>query len=356
MRGATLISFEAVPLSVPTVDPFVIASGEVHATRSVLVRVEVRRGQHTAMGLGEAACLPPVTREDQPDCLQTLLDAKLADQSLENFEALLDQTFAHSPVARAGAEMAILDALARLDGVPLWRFLGGPMNAVGLETDITLPILSPERMAELASHWWSLGFRKLKVKAGRSLDDDIRRLAAIVKVTPDATFQPDANGGLTVEHALAYLQAARRLGAQVTCFEQPCATVEQMLQLRALTDVPLIADESVKALADLDAVKQLGGVNLKIAKSGGLLAARRIGLAARRLGLKVMVGGMVETRLGMTAATHLAASLGGVDFADLDTAWLLAEERFIGGYLATGPHYALPNSPGLAISYEASSA
>ncbi len=102
-------------------------------------------------------------------------------------------------------------------------------------------------------------------------------------------------------------------------------------------------------MKDLDALK-VGGVNLKIAKSGGLLAARAIGLEAKRRGLKVMMGGMVETRLGMTAAAHLAASLGGVDFADLDTAFLLTEERFDGGYSASGATLTLPDSPGLAIS------
>jgi L-alanine-DL-glutamate epimerase-like enolase superfamily enzyme len=105
----------------------------------------------------------------------------------------------------------------------------------------------------------------------------------------------------------------------------------------------------VKAVADLDAIDGIAGVNLKIAKSGGLVAARAIGLEAKRRGLKLMVGGMVETKLGMTAAAHLAASLGGVDFADLDTAFLLAEERFEGGYDSDGPRLSLPETPGLGI-------
>lgn len=318
------------PLSVPTLDPFVISSGTVHATRSILVRI--------GEGLGEGSCLPPVTKEDQPDALAAV------QRFQDDLDALLP-----TPVARAAVEMALLDDQARKKGEPLWRFLGGPFAAPPLETDITLPILPPQRMAELAAQWWRQGFRKLKVKAGKDLDADVRALEAIVRVVPDAAFQPDANGGLTVSQSLAYLEAARRLSARVLCFEQPCATVDELNELQARCEVPVIADESVKRVEDLGPLR-IGGVNLKIAKSGGLLAARAIGIEAKRRGLKVMVGGMVETRLGMTAAAHLAASLGGVDFADLDTAFLLTEERFEGGYRAAGATLTLPDAPGLGVA------
>jgi L-alanine-DL-glutamate epimerase-like enolase superfamily enzyme len=203
-------------------------------------------------------------------------------------------------------------------------------------------------MAELARQWWQRGFRKFKVKAGKDLDADVRALEAVHAVVPQAAFQPDANAGLSVQQALAYLAAAKKLGATVLCFEQPCASVDELNALAQQTAVPIIADESVKRAEDLERLK-VGGVNLKIAKSGGLLAARGIGLEAKRRGLKLMMGGMVETRLGMTAAAHLAASLGGVDFADLDTAFLLTEERFEGGYRAEGAVLTLSDAPGLDV-------
>lgn len=320
----------AEPLSVPTLDPFVIASGRVHATRSVLVRVTLDGFE----GLGEGSCLPPVTKEDQPDALA----------ALERHPNLDD--LAEFPVARAALEMAILDAKARRAGQPLWRFLGGTGDAAPkLETDITLPILTPERMAELAAHWWGLGFRKFKVKAGHDLKADLERLEAIKAAVPLAQFQPDANGGFTVDEALRYLDT----GLPFICFEQPCATAAELRQLAKQTLVPIIADESVKHVHDLEHLDSIGGVNLKISKSGGILAAREIGLAAKRRGMKVMVGGMVETKLGMTAAAHLAASLGGADFADLDTAFLLTENPFEGGYEAQGAVLHLPEAPGLGI-------
>jgi L-Ala-D/L-Glu epimerase len=343
---------EVVELSVPTADPFVIATTEVNATRNVLVRATV----DGVVGLGEGSCLPPVTVEDQPDALAAIQRAAPGLVGLEGLSALrqmLDATLGSTPVARAAVETAVLDAWARKDKQPLWRLLGGPFEAEPVETDITIPILPPERMAELARQWWAKGFRKLKVKAGKNLDQDLVALEAIHRAVPGAGFQPDANGGLTVDGALAWLEGAKKLGARVLCFEQPCASVDELYELSQQTGIPVIADESVKTLQDFARVAlkgAAGGVNLKLSKSGGLLEAQAIGRAAKERGMLVMVGGMVETRLGMTAAAHLAAALGGADFADLDTAFLLTEERFDGGYRAEGATLHLDPVPGLGVA------
>jgi L-alanine-DL-glutamate epimerase-like enolase superfamily enzyme len=209
-------------------------------------------------------------------------------------------------------------------------------------------------MAELATEWWARGFRSFKVKVGKDLDADLRALEAMHRAAPAATFRPDANAGFSREQALAYANGAQKLGAALECFEQPCGAedLEGMAAVAEALTIPVIADESVKRVGDLERVlraKAADGVNLKIAKSGGLLRAREVGALARAHGMPLMVGGMVETRLGMTAATHLAASLGGAEFPDLDTAWLLREDPFEGGYQADGPRYTLPDSPGLGL-------
>lgn len=359
-----LVSLTAEALSVPLVDPFVIATGRVTATRSVLVAATVRDGSgKTFEGLGEASCLPPVTREDQGDALAAIRAAApglaglaLDPSALHALGPALDRAFPELPVARSGVEMALLDALARAEGVPLYSLLGGVASAQVQEivTDITLPILPPARMQELARQWWGLGFRAFKVKVGKALRDDQAALTAIQAVTPDATLRLDANCGFTAEEALSFLETARTLSLSVECFEQPCgaADLAGMAQVVRGSAVPVIADESVKTLAQLRAVQQAQaatGVNLKVAKSGGLLEALAIGRAAQQAGLRLMVGGMVETRLGMTAAAHLVAALGGVAFPDLDTAWLLREDPFTGGYQADGPRYTLSAAAGLGV-------
>jgi L-alanine-DL-glutamate epimerase-like enolase superfamily enzyme len=125
-----------------------------------------------------------------------------------------------------------------------------------------------------------------------------------------------------------------------------------MARVAAELDAPVVADESVTSLATLQAViahRAADGVNLKLAKLGGIEGAMAVGEAARKAGLALMVGGMVETRLGMTAAANVACALGGARFVDLDTAWLLAGDPYVGGYVADGPRYTMPEAPGLGI-------
>jgi L-alanine-DL-glutamate epimerase-like enolase superfamily enzyme len=259
-------------------------------------------------------------------------------------------------VARSGVETAILDAMARMAELPLRAFLGGERGAhtVSLETDVTIAIAEPERMGASASAWAARGFRALKIKVGRSVDDDVRALEAIGRAAPNARLRIDANAGYTAREAIALGLACDRLGLTVECWEQPCGAndLAGMAEVTAALRAPVIADESVRGMGDLAVLcahRCARGINLKLAKMGGALCAARIGLDARTRGLKLMVGGMVETRLGMTAGAHLGCALGGVDFVDLDTAWLLRDDPYEGGYRASGARYTMPAEPGLGV-------
>jgi L-alanine-DL-glutamate epimerase-like enolase superfamily enzyme len=333
------------PLSVPLIEPFVIASGRVDATRAVEVEAHVSWQGRTAVGLGEAACLPPVTLEDQDDVLRALARS----DSCSGTEALGGL----GPVARSGLETSLLDAMSRIAGLPLRALLGDTPTSV-LETDVTVAIAEPARMAELAQAWVTRGFGALKVKVGKDVDADLRALEAIGRAAPRARLRVDANAAYSAAEAVAVARACERLHLRVECWEQPCAAgdLDGMARVAGELSTPVIADESVRTLDDLQAVvarRAADGVNLKLAKSGGPLACLAIGRAAREAGLLVMMGGMVETRLGMTAAAHVACALGGVDFVDLDTAWLLADDPYVGGYVADGPRYTLRDAPGLDV-------
>jgi L-alanine-DL-glutamate epimerase-like enolase superfamily enzyme len=350
------------PLSVALVEPFAIASGSIDTTRAVEVEVCVAWKGKRATGLGEAACFPPVTIEDQVDVLREIGRAAPSLTGLEvpayaeGIGDALDGILATLPVTRAGIETAILDAMAQIAGVPLRALLGGDLGARTrmLETDITITIAEPEHMARVALAWHARGFRVLKVKVGADLDSDVRALTAIGRAVPGARLRIDANAGLTARQAISLARECERLGLAVECWEQPCATgdLDAMAEVATALDAPVIADESVKTYSDFLAIalrRCADGVNLKIAKMGGLLTAYRIGVAAKARGLKLMAGGMVETRLGMTAGAHLACALGGVDFVDLDTAWLLESDPYEGGYRAEGPRYTLDDAPGLGV-------
>jgi L-alanine-DL-glutamate epimerase-like enolase superfamily enzyme len=358
--GASIVEISVTPLSIPLRDPFVIATGRIDVTRAALVRATLTdaRGAQ-ATGLGESAALPPVTREDQPELLTQIAGAAprlrgalLADAGA--VETLLVEALPGA-VARAGVEAAILDAGARLAGVPLHRALGGDADASPLITDITLPISDPAQMAATARGHAGRGFGCFKVKVGRDWRADLASLRAVAAAVPGARFRLDANAGFGAKEALALLDAALADGLTIECYEQPCGTDDLvgMATVTAASSVPVVADESCRGPGDLDrllAARAAHAINLKLSKLGGPLAALALGRRARAAGLGLMAGAMVETRIGLLAMAHVVAALGGVEWVDLDTAFLLAADPFAGGWQVDGPRITLDETPGLGVT------
>jgi L-alanine-DL-glutamate epimerase-like enolase superfamily enzyme len=348
------------PLSVPLREPFVIATGRVDTTRAALVEI-VLQDTHSGRlgrGLGEAAALPPVTRVDQPEVVAALTTASatlhgVGVAGMGDVAAIVD-ALALEPVARAAVESALLFAWADAIGQPLHRLLGSAPadDHVGdfvVETDITIPIGDPRHMAALGADWRARGFRCFKVKVGR--DDalggaaaDAEALTRIAEVCPQARVRLDGNAGQTTSQAVALFHHALDRGLVVELLEQPVAAadVEGLASLAARLPVPVFADESLATLDDAAFLVRAGvtGLNLKLVKHGGPLAAARIGRYARRQRRALMAGAMVETRVGLSTMMHVARALtpwGTPPPAiDLDTALLLAEDPFDGGYVADG--------------------
>jgi L-Ala-D/L-Glu epimerase len=347
-------------LAVPLRTPFVIATARMDRTRARLVRATVVDDEgRTFEGLGEAATLPPVTHEDEDIVADAIDQARgaldgLTLQSLETLSAALDRAFVDAPVSRAGVESALLDAWARASGTSVASLLGdGDISA--LITDVTLPIAEPSVMAEDALAWRARGFQLFKVKVGKSLDHDKQALSAIASAVPDARLRIDANAGYSARDALALLAHVEKFDLALEHFEQPCARddLAAMAEVSRHAHVPIIADESVRTLADLHAIldaKAAHGVNLKLVKSGGLIASYAIAQRARDAGLSLMCGAMVETRLGLSAMAQVVRALGGVEYVDLDTAFLLADDPFVGGYLSDGPRLTLLDGAGHGVT------
>jgi L-alanine-DL-glutamate epimerase-like enolase superfamily enzyme len=348
------------PLSVPLRDPFVIATGRIDVTRAVLVCAIVEDDDgRRAVGLGEAAALPPVTHEDQPELLVMVarVGAVLAGAvvtTLDDLERQVAAALPESAVARAGVESAILDAWARLQGVSVARLLGAPGKPAALTTDITLPIGAPTAMAALAVRHRAAGFSCFKVKVGRDWRADAEALRAVAAVVPDARFRIDANGGFTAKDALTLLDAVAEAGLIVECYEQPCPREDLagMVEVTARSEVPVVADESFRGDDDLARILDAHAahaVNLKLVKLGGPLRALALARRARAAGLGLMAGAMVETRVGLLAMAHVVTAVGGVDWVDLDTAFLLAEDPFEGGWTVDGPRIQLTDEAGLGV-------
>ncbi|KAK8558193.1 hypothetical protein V6N13_073866 [Hibiscus sabdariffa] len=255
-------------------------------------------------------------------------------------------------LVRAGVEMALIDAAAKSIGVPLWRLFGGASNTI--TTDITIPIVSPAEAAALASKYREQGFETLKLKVGKNLKADIEVLQAIRAAHPDCSFILDANEGYRPEEAIEVLEKLHEMGVTPVLFEQPVhrddweglGRVSRFAKSKY--GVSVAADESSRNLADVKKIVQgelADVVNIKLAKVGVLGALEIIDLA-RASGLDLMSGGMVETRLAMGFAGHLAAGLGCFKFIDLDTPLLLSEDPVLEGYEGLGAVYKFTNAAG----------
>jgi L-alanine-DL-glutamate epimerase-like enolase superfamily enzyme len=336
---------EAAPLDAALKSPFVIASSRIDTVTNVAVRVVLVDGSN---GWGEIAVLPEVTTETQRLALQLVEDttAWIVGRELYSWRQLcqeLSRRYPAHPAFRAGVEMALIDGLCRSLGIPLYAWFGGASRQ--LTTDITIPICGPEEAAALAEHYRQLGFERIKTKVGLDADEGLCRLAAIVSAHPSASLILDANEGFSLAEALDFIGEMRSRGIKPILFEQPVSREQRsaMARLSREAGIPIAADESCRSVADAMVVveERLAQViNIKLAKIG-LLGALEVHAIARGAGLGLMIGGMVETRLGMGCSAHLAAGLGGFDWIDLDTPLLLARDPIIGGCPLTGPHYDL---------------
>ncbi|KAG8488169.1 hypothetical protein CXB51_018252 [Gossypium anomalum] len=329
-------------LNVPLIAPFTIATSRLDKVENVAIRIELKNG---CVGWGESPILPFVTAEDQPTAMAKAKEAcdMLKNCSFLTLEAVLGEIGDLLPghqfaSVRAGIEMALIDAVAKSIGLPLWRLFGGASNTI--ITDITIPIVSPAEAAALASKYHKQGFKTLKLKVGKNLKADIEVLQAIRAAHPNCSFILDANEGYKPEEAIEVLEKLHEMGVTPVLFEQPVHR-DDWEGLGRVTHfakskygVSVAADESCRSLADVKEIVKgelADVVNIKLAKVGVLGALEIIDLA-RASGLDLMIGGMVETRLAMGFAGHLAAGLGCFKFVDLDTPLLLSEDPVLEGY------------------------
>ncbi len=327
--------YQTLPLELT--EPFGIAGGSHDAAPIVVVRVQLADG---TWGLGEAAPLPAYNGDTIAGTLRALgLALNLLSsgpRTLGAWASSLRAVSDVSPAARCAVEMAICDGLARSRGQSLYRFFGG-QGSGRLSSDVTIPITTPAQAQEAAARWRKLGFSQLKLKVG--LPGDFERLCAVKAGAPDAELLLDANAGLSGAEALRLLKALEGERISVALFEQPVAK-DDWRGLRAVAERCRVAlDESVVTPADAErAARELGAphvVNLKLMKSG-VVGVLEIAALARREGLGLMVGGMVESTLAMTTSACLAAGLGGVEFVDLDTPLFIRDCPFSGGMTRDG--------------------
>ncbi len=250
--------------------------------------------------------------------------------------------------ARCALDLALYDRIGRQLGLPLYILLGLP-KPQAMPTSFTIAIDTPEAMASLALHNRHMPI--IKVKLGS--DDDEARLRAIRAARPDARLRVDANAGWTFEEAVRQVQNLEQFELEMIEQPLPKDQIEAMGEVQKHTRLPLVADESVQTLQDVERLAAAGvrGINLKLMKVGGLTPGLRMLRRARELGLQVMLGCMVETSIGTTAMAHLA---GLADWLDLDAPLLISNDPFDGVTYSRNLDLSLPEDrPGIGVMMKA---
>jgi L-alanine-DL-glutamate epimerase-like enolase superfamily enzyme len=246
--------------------------------------------------------------------------------------------------AKCAIDIAIMDWVAKSLGVPLYQYLGLDKNKTPL-TSFSIGIDTLEMMQQKIHE--AGDYTILKIKLGKDNDEEIMK--AVREVT-DKTLRVDANEGWkTKEEALEKILWLEKMGVEFIEQPIPSNMLEQTRWLRERVNIPIIADEAVKKAADIPMLATAyDGINIKIMKSGGIQEALRMIWMARSLGMKVMLGCMVESSCAIAAAAHLSPL---VDYADLDGNLLISNDPFKAVLVDKG-RLILPHKPGLGLEGE----
>ncbi|MDP9349675.1 MAG: dipeptide epimerase [Gemmatimonadota bacterium] len=278
-----------------------------------------------------------------PRLAGVLEDAAQGDPfALARIESALEQSIGRNPAAKVAVSAALHDLLGKRLGLPVWRLWGLDPAAAPLSS-FTIGIDEPEVMRKKVRE--AAGYPVLKIKVGTARDEEILRV--IREEAPEKTLYVDANTGWTAKQALAAMPMLVEYGVEFVEQPLPPENLEGLRLVRERSPLPIIADESCETASDVARLAgAVDGVNIKLAKCGSLREAVRIVHAARAHGMRVMLGCMIESTLGIAAAVQLAPL---VDYVDLDGAALLANDPFTGPGLEPDGRLRFNQEPGLGV-------
>jgi L-alanine-DL-glutamate epimerase-like enolase superfamily enzyme len=335
------LRLQAEILELKTRHPFIIARGTQDTYRTVHIRLTDHDGLE---GWGEAA--PQRYYGETPETVLAALSlyaTALPDDPLllEDAESELATVLRGNSAARAGLSAALHDLAGKRLGHPVHRLFGLDARKCPQST-FTIGIDTPDRITMKVRE--ADPYPILKVKLGTN--DDVAILQAIRDGT-SKELRVDANGGWTRKQAVRMLPVLEEYG--VTVLEQPLPPddLEGLAEVTRQARIPVIADESCLTAADIPGlVGKVDGINIKLAKTGSLREALRMIALARAHHMVVMVGCMIESSIGITAAAQITPL---VDLCDLDGAALLGRDPFVGASIESG-QLRLPEGPGLGLS------
>jgi len=316
--------------------PFRISRSVTEFKKNVIVQIEE--------GIGEAApsAYYGENAETVIECLEKVKD-KIDDDpfQIESILSNLDKKITGNYSAKAAIDAALYDLVGKRLNIPVYKLLGLD-GKKPLITSYTIGIDTPDKMKEKTKE--AKSFTVYKVKVG--VENDVEMVKAVREVT-DAKIRVDANAGWrSADEALHKIDQLKKYGIEFV--EQPIDPSDKrgLEKIKKESEIPIIIDECLMTSRDIpDFVGLCDGINIKLAKCGGIREALRMIHVARAHGLRVMIGCMIESSVGIAAAAQIGSL---ADFLDLDSNLLLSNDPYEGISAKNGMIY-LSDLPGLGI-------
>lgn len=343
-------------ISVPLKTPFKTALRTVNSVEDIIVEIHTDTGR---IGFGEAPPTGVITGDTKGAIIGALRDhiaKSIVGMDIENFEEImlkLNKCIVSNTSAKAAVDIALYDLYGQLYNAPLYKMLGGYRKEI--ITDITISVNSPEEMAMDSLDAIKRGFTTLKIKVGKDSLVDLERMKAIRNaVGYDVKLRIDANQGWKPKEAVQALTKMEDAGLDIEFVEQP-VEAHDIDGLKFVTDnvsIPVLADESVFSPQNALTILQNRAadfINIKLMKTGGLYNALKICSIAEIYGVECMIGCMLEAKVSVNAAVHLAAAKSIITKIDLDGPVLCSEDPIEGGAIFDEYKITLNNEPGLGI-------
>ncbi|MGC8955893.1 MAG: L-Ala-D/L-Glu epimerase [Fervidobacterium sp.] len=326
------------------VKPFHITNNISYSAQNIEVILELENG---VIGHGEASPSFRVNGEkvDALLGLENAVNDMIVGMDVKEYRKIFDVTdsLKSATSIKAAVQYAVLDAFSEEIGVPVYQIFGGAKKQ--LETDYTISIGSIEERVNDAKEIVARGHRIIKIKVGENLKEDIEALIAIYEVSKGCKYIIDANTGYTPKQAVQFVTEIYKAGIDIAVFEQPVAMtdIEGLKYIRWNSPFPVAADESARTKYDvLRLIKEeaVDYINIKLMKSG-ISDALAIVEIVKAANLRLMLGCMAESSLGVNQSVHFALGTGAFDFHDLDSPLMLKEETFRGKYKVDVPFYSV---------------
>lgn len=339
-------------------EPFVISLGSFDYALNVVVVIKT---DNDITGFGECSPFMTINGESMDTCfiVAQYLAKKLVGKNpldIAVCSSSMDAVIYGNSSIKSAFDMALYDIASQHAGLPLYKFLGGN-NEKKLITDYTVSIGEVDKMVEDAIEIKNNGFQVIKVKLGGSKEKDVERIKRIRDaVGATIPIRIDANQGWNAADAIEILNELKSYNIQ-HC-EEPVArwNFMELPAIRKESPIEIMSDESLcdehdaKRLIDLQACDLF---NIKLGKSSGIFKALKIIQLAEQANINIQVGGFLESRLGFTAAAHLALTSKNIIHCDFDTPLMFVEDPVIGGitYNQKG-EISIPEKPGLGAAMD----